>query len=165
MASDAGRNLRRLMADLDLSVKQTSQRSGLDKRTITAILEGKTKPRPHTINRLAKGLGVSTDEFFLKPPQLLYRHFDRHTNPVVEEVVQAHPELFQDWTAADFEELHSRRATGGAMTTEGALAAVHEMNRKRQLVWKLSVLLETGHADLIAGIVDVLYDRIVVSGD
>ena len=165
MADYAGQNLERLMAELDLTVEQVVQRTGLDKRTVKAILDGRSKPRPRTINRLAKGLGTHVHELFLEPSRLLYRHFDRQTNPVVEEVVQSHPELFSDWTAADFDELHSRHGTGGPMTAEGTLSAVRQMNRSRQLHDKLSLLLETSHAELIAGIMDVIYERIVVSGD
>jgi len=162
MADYTGDNLRRVMAQLGLTIEQVVKKTGLDKRTVKGILDGSNKPQPRTINRLAAGLGVSTNEFFIDPAQLLYRRFDVQTNPVVEEVVEAHPELFAGWTAADFDELHSRFGTGGPMTTEGTLSAVRNMNRKRALHEKLSVLLETSHADLISGIVDLLYDKIVV---
>jgi len=161
MANDPGQNLRRLMAELNFTVDDVCHCSGLDKRTVAAILDGSKKPQPRTLNRLATALGVSVDEFFLAPAQLLYRHFDRHTNPVVEEVVQAHPELFEGWTSADFDELHSRRATGGALTTEGALAAVEQMNRSRALHRILSVLLETSQADVIAAVLEALYEQTV----
>ncbi len=44
--------------------------------------------------------------------QLAYRQFDRQTNPVAEEVIQEHPELFENWVLADFDELHSRFGAG-----------------------------------------------------
>ena len=117
-------------------------------------------PAPHA-QPPGDGLGRLLDDGVLAPAQLLYRHFDRHTNPVVEEVVQAHPELFEGWTSADFDELHSRRATGGALTTEGALAAVEQMNRSRALHRILSVLLETSQADVIAAVLEALYEQTV----
>ena len=163
MADYTGDNLRRVMAQLGLTIGQVVEKTGLDKRTVKGILDGSNKPQPRTIHRLAAGLGVSANEFFLDPAQLLYRRFDVQTNPVVQEVVEAHPEQFSGWTAADFDELHSRFGTGGPMTAEGTLFAVESMNRKRVLHEKLAVLLETDHVELISGIVDLLYDKVVVS--
>lgn len=165
MPSEAGQNLRRLMAKLNLTFEQVCRQSGLDKRTVNAILEGKKTPRPQTLHQLACGLGVETDEFFLDPARLLYRHFDRHTNPAVDEVVEAQPQLFKNWTARDFDELQSRHATGGPMTAEGVLDAVHRMNRNRQLHRKLSVLLESGHREMIASMLETAYDRVALKSE
>ena len=155
-----GDNLRRLMADLGLTVSQVTEQTGVDQRTIKGVLDGTKKPQIRTFGRLAKGLGVSSDEFFVDPAQLLYRHFDEETNLVVEEVVQTHPEVFVGWTTADFEELHSRFGTGGPLTPEGALTAAQEMNGKRKLHEKLSVLLESSQAELVAEMVELLYQKV-----
>lgn len=160
MADYAGDNLRRLMATRGLTVEQVVEQSGLDKRTIQGILDGSNKPHMRTINRLAKGLGVSVDEFFLDPTQLLYRQFDHETNPVVQEVIDAHPDLFTDWTAADFAELHSRFGTGGPLTLDGTLAAVHGMNRNRETHEWLSVLLESSEAETVRRILRVFYEKV-----
>ncbi|OHB83795.1 MAG: hypothetical protein A2V98_19850 [Planctomycetes bacterium RBG_16_64_12] len=156
-----GDNLRRLMADRGLTAEQVAERSGVDRRTIKGILDGTNKPHSRTIGRLAKGLGVSCDEFFVDPAQLLYRHFDRHTNPVVEEVIETHPEVFAGWTTVDFDELHSRVGTGGPLTAEGALAAACDMNTNRQLHEKLTLLLESSQAEVIAGIVELMYQKVI----
>lgn len=157
----AGENLRRLMALRGLSIRQLAEKTGLDERTILGVLSGANKPQARTLHRLAEGLGTSVDEFFLDPAQLLYRRFDRQTNPLVEEVMETHRELFAGWTEADFDELHSRVGAGGALTFEGALAAVHAMNRRRQLHEKLDLLLESSQAKLISGVIDLAYDRVV----
>jgi transcriptional regulator with XRE-family HTH domain len=162
MSDYAGENLRRLMADRGLSIRQLAEKTGLDQRTIRGILSGSNTPHARTLHRLAHGLGVPVDEFFVHPSQLLYRRFDRATNPVVEEVIEAHRELFSGWTEADYDELHSRVGAGGALTFEGALAAVHQMNRRRDLHEKLDLLLESSQAEVIRGIMDVLYNQVVV---
>jgi len=149
-------NLQRLLAAAGLSIEGLAEQTGLDKRTIQGILHGRTRAHPRTVQRLAAGLQVSPDEFFLDPARLLYRHFDCHTNPLVDEILQSHGHLFDDWTAADFEELHSRVGTGGGLTRDGALAAVEKMNRKRELFQKLSLLLESNLADSIGRIIDTL---------
>ena len=165
MSDYTGENLFRLMAGRGLSIAEVVERTGLDERTIRGILGGTNRPHAQTLHRLAEGLGASVDEFFLTPAQLLYRRFDRRTNPVIEEVIETHKELLAGWSETDFDELHSRFGSGGALTHEGALAAVRQMNRKRELHEKLDLLLESSHAEAISGIVDVLYEQIVVRRD
>ncbi|NQU26031.1 MAG: helix-turn-helix transcriptional regulator [Candidatus Nealsonbacteria bacterium] len=159
-------NLLRLMAGGGLSIHQVAGQTGLDQRTIRGLLAGENKPRAATIHRLAGGLGVPVEEFFVDPAQLLCRHLDRHfdrqTNPIVEEVLQDRGELFTGWTEADFDELHSRMGTGGGLTREGTIAAAEGMNHKRDLHRKLDLLLETSHADLIGGMIDAAYERAAV---
>jgi transcriptional regulator with XRE-family HTH domain len=164
MATHAGENLSRLMAAGGWSQDRLAQATGVDVRTLRYILDENHNTRPETLRRLARGLGVAVEEFFVDPAQLLYRRFDRRSNPVVAEVVEDHRELFDGWTEADFDELHSRVGAGGPLTVEGALAAIGSMNRKRRLHEQLDVLLESGHAELVAGILGVLYDKAVIAG-
>lgn len=154
-------NLQRLMAATGISMHDLSQRSGVDERTIRGLLRG-NKPHARTLHKLAGGLDVSADEFFVDPTQLLYRHFDRATNPLVEEIVESRPELFQNWTEADFDELHSRFGAGGALTQEGVVKSIQRMNRKREAIEKLNLLFETGAGDLLGGIIDLFYEKLDV---
>lgn len=164
MSDHARENLLRLMAAEGLSVRQVAERTGLDERTIRGILGDSNKPHAHTLHRLAEGLGVKVDEFFVDPAQLLYRRFDQQTNPLVAEAIEAHGELFDGWGEADFDELHSRVGTGGALTIEGALVAVRQMNQKRELHDKLDLLLESSQAEVAAGILNVLYEKVAIRG-
>jgi len=157
-----GANLSRLLARDGLSLQEASRRTGVDERTIRGVLRGTNRPHARTLHRLASGLGVSVDEFYVDPSQLCQRRFDEQTNPIVREVVETHGSLFDGWTEADFDELLSRVGTGGALTLEGALAAVDLMNRKRDLHEKLDLLLESGQAELVARLLDVLYSQVVV---
>jgi transcriptional regulator with XRE-family HTH domain len=165
MADHTSDNLRRLMTRHGLTIDQVAARTRVDRRTVKGMLDGAARPHARTLHRLAAGLGVSPDEFFVDPAQLVYRCFDRATNPVVAEVVETHPTLFSGWTEAEFEELHSRFGTGGPLTTEGALAAATAMNRNRTTHEKLAVLLESSQAELIRGIVEVMYERLMPSGN
>ena len=160
MSDHAGENLLRLMAGGQLSFGDVSARSGVDERTLRGVASGAHRPHARTLHRLAQGLGVSVDEFFLDPARLIYRCFDRQTNPLVAELIADQSELFAGWREGDFDELHSRVGAGGALTREGAKAAVHLMNRKREIHDKLDVLLESTHAPTIGGIVDLMYEEI-----
>jgi transcriptional regulator with XRE-family HTH domain len=163
MSIHARENLLRLMAARGLTLSRVAEQTGLHLRTVRGLLRGDKKPHAQTLHRLAEGLGVAVDEFFVDPAQLIYRQFDRQTNPVVAEVMEDHKELFRGWTETDFDELHSRVGTGGALTAEGALAAVRQMNRRRELHDKLDLLLESSQAEVAAGILNVLYEKVVVN--
>lgn len=154
-------NLRRLMTQMGLTIDEVVSRSGLDLRTVKGILDGTKRAHPRTLHRLAQGLGVSADELFVDPARLVYRCFDRQTNPVVAKVVESRPELFEGWMQADFDELHSRFGTGGPLTAEGAISAAEAMNRNRALHEKLAVLLESNQAELVRGILEVMYQKVV----
>jgi transcriptional regulator with XRE-family HTH domain len=162
MSIHARENLLRLMAARGLTISGVAEQTGLNVRTVRGILRGDKKPHARTLHRLAEGLAVAVDEFFVDPAQLVYRRFDRQTNPVVAEVIEEHKELFHGWTEADFDELHSRVGTGGALTVEGALTAARQMNRRRELHDRLDLLLESSQAEVAAGILNVLYEKIVV---
>lgn len=159
--SDLADNLRRIMVREGLTLAQVIERTGLDSRTVQSLLRGGDK-RPHarTLHRLAVGLGVDADELFQNPATLAHRHFDRESNPAVDEVVEQRAELFRDWTPAEFDELYSRVGTGGALTREGTLEVVATMNRNREVHEKVALLLESGEAETLMGIVQVLYDKV-----
>lgn len=164
MSKHAGENLRRLMAERGLSVKELTEQTGLDRRTLGGILDGRHRSHPRTINRLAEGLGVSCDEFFLTPTQLLYRRFDTKANVAVEAVVENHPELFEGWTDADFDELHGRFAANGEISTAEVIGVAGEMNRKRELHDKLAILLESSQQQLVGEILESLYRQVTSAG-
>jgi transcriptional regulator with XRE-family HTH domain len=160
---DHAANLRRIMARQGLTLDQVVERTGLDARTVQAILLGRNaRPHARTLHRLAAGLNVPADELFVDTAVLAQRVFDRHTNPQVEEAVAARPALFAGWTEAQFDELHSRFGAGGALTREGALAAAEAMNRNRQVHDQVALLLETGQAELLREIVAALYRRVAI---
>jgi transcriptional regulator with XRE-family HTH domain len=161
-ASHIAGNLRRLMTRCGFSLERLSQTSGVDRRTIVAALRGKKRPHSHTLYRLAQGLDVPADEFFQDPSLLLHRAFDRQTNPLVDEAVGERPELFANWSEADFDDLYSRFGTGGALTREGALAAAERINRVRAVQEKVALVLETHEAELLEQFVELLYRRVAV---
>ncbi len=159
MEDHVGANLKRLTAVAGLSLREVARRAGLDERTVRAVYNGRHRPRGQTLHRLAEGLGAPVDELFVDPARLAYRQFDRATNPVLDEVVEDHPDLFLTWTEADFDELASRMGHGGGLTRAGALEAVQHMNRKRQLHQKLDLLLETTHGRMVGEMLELFYQR------
>jgi transcriptional regulator with XRE-family HTH domain len=160
--ADYAANLRRLMAREGLTLAELLERSGLNHQTVKGILSGEKRPHSRTLYRLAAALDVPVEELFQDPALLRHRLFDRQTNPVVEEVVAAEPQLFHGWTQAEFDELYSRFGAGGALTTEGTVEAARHMNRRRELLNKAALLLETNEGELLEGMIEMLYRRAVV---
>src|SRR5438105_11777715 len=127
------------MAREGLTLAELARRSKLNHRTIKGILADDRQPQPRTLHRLASGLNVPIEELFQDPALLRHRLFDRRTNPMVEEAVASQPQLFHGWTAAEFDELCSRSGAGGSLTAEGTLDAVRAMNRRREILAKVTL--------------------------
>lgn len=160
---DFARNLRRLMAREGLTVMAVVARTGLDERTVKGILSGANE-RPHarTLHRLASGLGVAADEFFVGPVRGRGESFDRLTNPQVDALLAHEPALFAGWTEAEFDELCSQFGTGGALTGEGVVQAARAINHKREVIDKVALVLETGEGELLSEFVELLYRRVLL---
>jgi transcriptional regulator with XRE-family HTH domain len=155
-----GANLRRLMARLDMTLQEVVTATGLDERTVRSMINGDTRPHARTLHKLAEGLGIDTDELFVDPYRNRQWTFDKATNPQVTQTIEQHPEVFADWTDADFAELYSRMAVGGELTEEGALASAQEMNTRRELLYQASVVLETDQADILCELIGVLFRKV-----
>jgi transcriptional regulator with XRE-family HTH domain len=154
-----GANVKRLMVRLDMKLADVVQATGLDERTVRSILRGTTRPHARTLHKLASGLGVDPDELFhdLRDASTA---FDRAANPAVAHVISSHPQLFDHWTPADFDELFSRVAVGGELTEHGAVQAAQMMNRRRELMKQVAVILESGEADILRDFIAMLYRRV-----
>ena len=157
--------MRRLMAREGLTFAGLVRRSRLNHRTLKRILGGQHRPQARTLHQLAACLNVPVEELFQDAALLRHRLFDRHTNPVVEEVVSEQPQLFHGWTAEEFDELYSRFGTGGALTAAGAAKVAEAMNRRRELLRKVALLLETNESELLTTMIEALYSRAVVQAD
>ena len=155
-----GANLRRLMARLDMTVGQVVAATGLDERTVRSMLHGDTRPHARTLHKLAEGLGIDIDELFQDPYRTGHWAFDKATNPQVTSAIENYPDLFADWSDADFAELYSRMAVGGELTQTGALAAATEMNARRELLDQVSVILETNEGDILREFIGNLFRKV-----
>ncbi len=158
---DFAANIRRLMAREGLTINGLAQRSEIDPRTLKGLLGGDIQPQPRTLHKLAAGLGVTADDLFHDAPRLA-TSFDRQTNPEVAAAIAANPRLFSGWSDGEFDELYSRFGHGGALSPEGAVVAATAMNRRRDLIRKVTLILETGDAELLAQFIELLHKRNLV---
>jgi transcriptional regulator with XRE-family HTH domain len=162
-ATTVAGNLRRIMARDNLTFDDVVAAGQLDSRTLRRLAQGTAHPHARTLHKLAESLGVPIDELFQPTRRVAPRMFDRATNSLVEACVAEHPKLFRQWSQSDFDELYSRFGTGGQLTEEGILAAAETANVKRDLWRQMSVVLESGEADLLSQFVGMLYERVTAT--
>lgn len=158
---------------------ELARRTGLSRTTLYHLQQGTTQ-RPHvsTLARIAEVLEIPAEELWPEEPDAgrvaatvpvgtsqrhgngdatAARDFDRATNPLVPQVRAAHPDLFNDWSPTDWDELFSTFGTGGELSEDGVLAKAKQMNRKRELLYQLEVVLETHLAPVAVQLVETLF--------
>ena len=150
------------------------RRTGINRGTLYRLERGESaRPQMKTIQSLARAFDVPAQSLLDPQPAGEWRpgregqltaeqEFDRATNPVVSEVLQEQPRLFAGWTAAEMDELYSMFGTGGQLTRGGVEAAAESINRKRETIRKLQVVLETGLKDQAVDLIDALYRLVQV---
>jgi len=158
--------------------QRVARAAGISRTTLFQLETGRiARPRAKTLFRLARALGVPVDDL-LQPvamPALPAAQepagidgtslegsdrFDRQTNPAVTALAQREPALFTGWTAEDWQLLYSTFGTGGALHEEGARHAAVQINRQRETLRRLRILLQTHLAGATASLVDALFDSI-----
>lgn len=70
------------------------------------------------------------------------------------------PELFRGWNEADWRELYSSFGAGGALTRAGVVECARRIDRRREIVQKFEVILDTHLGDVAAALVDALYEKV-----
>ena len=181
----------RLCVKRGFSLQDLAKRACVSRTTLHHWSTGETSaPRLSTIHKIAQALDVpvevliegasfveeqsgASSEMAEKRTQGLFslaenfherrRQFDRLTNPIVDEVHSEHPDLFEDWTLAEWDELFSCFGTGGALNSEGVMSAAEEINSKRATIHQLEILLETDHQEMIKAIIATFYQTVQVN--
>jgi transcriptional regulator with XRE-family HTH domain len=155
-------------------LQEFADRAGLSRTTVYNLERGRTsRPHPTTFGKVAAALDIPVDE--LLAPLLLAgeppaahtpvagkRPFDVATNPAVGEIMRERPQLFAGWSHDDVDELYSMFGTGGQLNHRGVVSAAEAINRKRETIRKLHVVLETHLGERAVDLIDVLYDLVRV---
>jgi transcriptional regulator with XRE-family HTH domain len=162
------RNLAAILRMRRMTPAELAERAGIDDAIVRALVRGEiTRPSLTTLDALAAALEIDVCDLIAPDMRALERRgdmrgFDRRTNPLVAEVAAAHPQLFADWSPADYDDLYSRFGVGGPLSAEGTLACAQSINDRRALALKVAVLLETEHGAALAQTVDRLYSSAVL---
>lgn len=114
--------------------------------------------RPEDLPFIASKLFNEPDAGASIPPPTIDQS-DQQTNPVVDRLRKEKPSLFRGFTTADWQELYSTFGNGGALTETGVEQIADRIKWKRGVMTKVVVILESGHADTFAGIVDSMFKQ------
>jgi transcriptional regulator with XRE-family HTH domain len=152
-------------------LRDLAEQAGISRTTLYHLLEGRTA-RPHgaTLGRLAEAFDTSVEELLADLPpshrssEEAAARFDRATNPQVDEVARDRPGLFAAWSPDDWDELYSTFGAGGALTRHGVVAAAEAINRKREIIRRLHIVLETHLRVVAEELVDTLYRMVRPAG-
>jgi len=159
------------------NMDRLAEAAGVSRTTVYHLERGDiAKPRASTLYKIAVALEVDPQELILGessedalPDAALEagfsetgqrREFDRRTNSSIKAAYEAAPARFAGWSHQEWEELYSTFGVGGPLTEQGALEIAQKINRKRETVHQLQVILETHHADVAAGLIANLYQLV-----
>jgi transcriptional regulator with XRE-family HTH domain len=148
---------------------ELARRAGVARQTLYHLERSHTS-RPHneTLQRIAKAFDIPVEVLLGEPVPAVppgrtasgdeqRQKFDAGTNPAVAEVLRDQPHLVEGWSADDFDELNSAFGTGGALTPRGVEMAAESINRRRETVQKLQVVLETHLRKDAMDMIDMFY--------
>ena len=152
------------------SVGELARRAGISRTTLHQLERALTvRPQIKTIRKVAAALDLPV-EALLDPAQaetpaikagperpVVPQRFDAATNPAVAETLREQPQLFNGWSQDDLDELCSLFGTGGSLTPRGVELAAEAINRRRETVHKLQIILETDLREEAIKFVDLLY--------
>lgn len=164
-----GRRVRQLRIQSGLGTEALARRARISRTTLHYIEKGLTpNPRARTLHKLATALGVVVEALLESPAGRLGNHsrqdnarvFDRRTNVAVEEAREQAPEVFEEFTDTEWDELYSEHGMGGALTAWGAAAAARRINRKRHTLRRLALVLETHLEQVATALVEALYESV-----
>lgn len=153
------------------ALQELARRAGLSRTTLYHLQRGHTdRVRNQTLQKIAAALELPIEELLAADrhgePQaarlmtvddLSRRRFDAATNPAVTEVMRERPQLFAGWSQDDLDELYSLFGSGGSLTPRGVVHAAEAINRKRETIAKLQIVLETHLREEAIRAVDMFY--------
>ncbi|MCA9039744.1 MAG: helix-turn-helix transcriptional regulator [Planctomycetaceae bacterium] len=153
-----------------ISQQELAKKAGISRTFFSNLQREKVRwPQPNTLSKIASALDISAQELcdcdderevqlrLAKDDNSGAAQLDRRTNPVVAEVSQASPELFQGWETQDWDEIYSSFGVGGALTEEGVQEAAKRINEKRELLRKVQVIFETHQSEELVVLIENLY--------
>lgn len=148
-----------------LAIADLAQATGIDVVTLRRWRSnGAVRPEHDHLERVGKALRLDDPwSLFSRGPEHRRFEIDRASNPLVRDVAEREPALFEAFTPEDWDELYSQRGVGGALNEQGVRIVAERINRKRELRSKFETLLETHHFSTLANVIELMYREAVVA--
>lgn len=169
-----GARIREARRGRGLTREALAKRAGVSRTTLHHLEAGRTtRPRADTLGRIAAALELASAELHALSDAVsegvatedpdAAGAFDRATNTAIHHVHEESPELFAGWEREDWDALYSTFGTGGELTAEGTRREAERINRQRETVDRLRIVLETHLADVAERMIGTLYEMVAVS--
>src|SRR4051794_6803582 len=165
-----GSKIAELVRERGWSQKEFAQRAGLSRQTVREILEepGRRRLRNRTVFGCAQALGICVaqlrdqecvpasppPEGGLPPTLAEDLRYDLATQPQVKRWLDEQPGEAARYSHGEIVELLSMQGTGGPLTSEGLLAALEQLDRKRKLIDRVHVIAGTQYLGLLEKVVE-----------
>lgn len=163
--------LRLLIHASGLSQQDFAKRAGVHRNTVQKIVRGQlSRLRNATLVRCAQALGLSLHQLISRPTEELSslilargtKTLDLAEQPALQTWIRENPERAASFSPDELEELASHFGTGGSLTAEGVEHYARVIERRRALLYKVSILAQTAYLDLLEELVESLYRRVQV---
>ena len=168
--------IRRLCVRKGLPLGELARRAGVSRTTLYHLANG-TTARPHasTLARIADVLEVdprlldgaeeggqpaSSSRAWPGGSAIVDRQlaFRRSTNAVVQDVYREQGVMFEGWSPDEWAELYSAVGTGGPLSRDGVVQTAEHINRKRRVIHKLQLVLETHLREAACEVIETLFE-------
>jgi hypothetical protein len=157
-------NFTGLLRRRSLSVEQFCATTQLPRKAVNRWLHrGANRLETGTLTKLSTYFSIDPPSAWFKTDLLRengpthVNPIDLQTNPAIARVRQEKPELFYNFTQAEWQEIYSLRGTGGELTTEGVEISAIWIAEKREARRKFEALLETSKRESLMLIIDAFY--------
>lgn len=161
-----------------MNLSQLAKQAEISRATLHNLSTGTTAtPRIETLQRISEVLQVDLDELCSfrslidshgsgsNADNEARRSFDKQSKSRIKAVFRDFPELFAGWEVRDWDELYSTFGVGGELSEAGVAEAARQINRKREAIRKLQVILETHLGNHAEEMIDSLYRMVSVTSD
>jgi transcriptional regulator with XRE-family HTH domain len=179
-AQDLAYKISKLVEERGWNQEDFAKFSRLNRHTVRQILHAgpQRRLRNATVSQCAEALGLTVNELRTLPlERLLPRMHGKppadegalkllHTSAVLPELIawlERNPERSAEFRADEITELLSMQEPGGAMERLGVEQCVDNIERKRELLLKVKMILSTEFIDLLEQVVELVCDRINAS--
>lgn len=160
------RNMRQRLEDLDLSqIKLASMVDmpyGLLRNWTNKGVSRFDKRSAKYGVKIAEILGFkSPDELFADEPEMVgpgrIHQSDLANSTGVDAVAEAMPDLFAEFTDADWEQIRTWAAKAGGLTEEGVIETARMLNHNRSIRWKVEAILASKHRRRLGWLINAIY--------
>jgi len=175
--NDLAGKIARLVEERGWNQEDFARQANLNRQTVREILhQDERKLRNATISSCAEALGLSVSDLKNLPLERLMarmhdksasgddealRHlYEQASQPELRAWIDRNPERAKLIDAEEMDELLSLQGVGGPLTAFGVEHFVAQLERRRQLLFKVRAIAATELVDLLERMVELMFEKV-----